>query len=541
MPRMTGPADRLRRAKLLRPALAVAGMILPFIALAQSAGASARFDLLEFAVSGNTVLDVRSVERALLPFMGEQRSLDDVEAARQALEKAYQDAGYLSVFVDVPEQRIDQGVVQLQVTEGRIEALRVTGARYYDQGYIRERVPELAAGNVPNFKRVQQQLDGLNREERRLQPVLRPGIEPGTVEAELRVTDQLPLSGSVEINNRHPADTDPWRVQASLRYDNLFQRDHAIALSVVTAPRDPSQTSLLALNYTAPLQDGWSALGYLTLSNSAVEPLGATLVLGDGLIVGARVLRNVAAAGGLHTLAFGVDYKNLDEDVLAGTDVVSTPLRYWPWQVSYTGFWPDGDNSWALTTALVASLRGFGQIDIPCPGNIPDVDQFACKRQGADGGFAYWRGDLRHTRRFEGMPGEWGLRFGWQVATQPLVPAEQFAVGGVESVRGYLEAAASGDSGLLGSVEWRSPELLAANPYNLSLNGSLYADAARTTLQDVGPSLSSSVTLVGVGMGLRLRVAPRWSGALDLAWPLKTVGTTQAYDTQVYLRLSSQF
>lgn len=541
MPGLTRAAGRLRHATLLRPALVVVGMILPVIALAQSAGASARFDLLEFAVSGNTVLDVRSVERALLPFMGEQRSLDDVEAARQALEKAYQDAGYLSVFVDVPEQRIDQGVVQLQVTEGRIEALRVTGARYYDQGYIRERVPELAAGNVPNFKRVQQQLDGLNREERRLQPVLRPGIEPGTVEAELRVTDQLPLSGSVEINNRHPADTDPWRVQASLRYDNLFQRDHAIALSVVTAPRDPSQTSLLALNYTAPLQDGWSALGYLTLSNSAVEPLGATLVLGDGLIVGARVLRNVAAAGGLHTLAFGVDYKNLDEDVQAGTDVVSTPLRYWPWQVSYTGFWPDGDNSWALTTALVASLRGFGQIDIPCPGNIPDVDQFACKRQGADGGFAYWRGDLRHTRRFEGMPGEWGLRFGWQVATQPLVPAEQFAVGGVESVRGYLEAAASGDSGLLGSVEWRSPELLAANPYNLSLNGSLYADAARTTLQDVGPSLSSSVTLVGVGMGLRLRVAPRWSSALDLAWPLKTVGTTQAYDTQVYLRLSSQF
>jgi hemolysin activation/secretion protein len=531
-----GRAARLRRSALLGLGLAVST-----IASAQPASTPPRFDLLEFAVSGNTVLDVLSVERALLPFVGEQRSLDDVESARQALEKAYQDAGYLSVFVDVPEQRIDQGVVQLQVTEGRVEKLRVTGARYYDQGYIREKVPELAAGMVPNFKRVQQQVDGVNREERRVQPVLRPGIEPGTVEAELKVTDRLPLSGSIEINNRHPVDTDPWRLQASLRYDNLFQRDHSIALSVVTAPRDPSQTSLLALNYSAPLQDSWSALGYLTLSNSAVEPLGATLVLGDGLIVGARLLRNVAAAGGLHTLAFGLDYKDLDEDVQAGNDVVSTPLRYWPWQFSYTGFWPDGDNSWALTTSIVASLRGFGRIDIPCPGNIPDVDQFACKRQGADGGFAYWRGDLRHTRRLDGLPGEWGLRLGWQLATQPLVPAEQFAVGGVDSVRGYLEAAASGDSGLLGSMEWRSPEWRPADAYNLVTHGTIYADAARTTLMDVVPGQSSSVTLLGVGMGLRLRMAPHWTGAVDLAWPLKTVGTTLAYDPLVYLRLASQF
>ncbi|MCU0965467.1 MAG: ShlB/FhaC/HecB family hemolysin secretion/activation protein, partial [Burkholderiaceae bacterium] len=448
----------LRRAGMLTPALLCMGLALPCAARAQAAAAAPpSFALLEFEVVGNTVLSVLNVERVLLPYMGEQRSLEDVEAARAALEKAYQEAGYLSVFVDVPEQRITDGVVQLQVTEGRVEALRVTGARYYDQGHIRNRVPELAAGNVPNFKRVQQQIDGLNRDERRVQPVLRPGIEPGTVEAELKVTDRLPLSGSIEINNRHPADTDPWRVQASLRYDNLFQLDHSIAFSLVTAPRDPSQTSLIALNYNAPLADGWSALGFLTLSNSAVEPLGATLVLGDGLIVGARMLRNVAAAGGFHTLAFGVDYKDLKEDVQAGSDVVSTPLRYWPWQASYTGFWPDGNNSWSLTTSIVASVRGFGQIDIPCPGNVPDVDQFACKRQGADGGFAYWRGDLRHTRRLDAMPGEWGLRLGWQLATQPLVPAEQFAVGGLESVRGYLEAAASGDSGLLGSVEWRSP------------------------------------------------------------------------------------
>jgi hemolysin activation/secretion protein len=522
-------------------ALLAAGLTWQQPALPQPNAAAPAFDLLEFEVAGNTVMNVLGVEKALLPFMGERKTLADVEAARTALEKAYQDAGYLSVFVDVPEQRIDAGVVRLQVTEGRIEQLRVTGARYYDQGHIRRKLPELAPGSVPNFNVVQQQIDTLNRDERRVQPVLRPGIVPGTVEAELKVTDRLPLSGAIEINNRHPADTDPWRLQASLRYDNLFQLDHSVALTLVTAPRDPSQTSVLALNYSAPLDAGWSVLGFLTLSNSQVEPLGATLVVGDGTIVGARLLRNLAAAGGLHTLAAGVDYKNLKEDVQAGSDTVSTPLRYWPWTLSYTGSWAEGDSSWLLNTSLTASLRGFGTLHIPCPGNVPDVDQFACKRQGADGGFAYWRGDLRHTRRFDGMPGEWGLRLGWQLATQPLVPSEQYVVGGVDTVRGYLEAAASGDSGLLGSAEWRSPELLGANAYSLALNGTFYLDAARTTLIDSAPGQDKNTTLIGVGMGLRVRAAPQWTGALDLSWSLKAVGTTPAYEPLISVRLASQF
>ena len=60
-----------------------------------AAADAARFDVLEYEVEGNTVLAARVVEQALLPQMGPQRSLAQVEAARAALEKAYQDAGYL--------------------------------------------------------------------------------------------------------------------------------------------------------------------------------------------------------------------------------------------------------------------------------------------------------------------------------------------------------------------------------------------------------------------------------------------------------------
>lgn len=65
-----------------------------------------RFDVLEFEVDGNTVLPVEAVERAITPYLGLGKAFADVEAARAALEKTYQDAGYVTVFVDLPEQKV---------------------------------------------------------------------------------------------------------------------------------------------------------------------------------------------------------------------------------------------------------------------------------------------------------------------------------------------------------------------------------------------------------------------------------------------------
>ncbi|TNY02666.1 ShlB/FhaC/HecB family hemolysin secretion/activation protein, partial [Escherichia coli] len=63
-----------------------------------------------------------------------------------------------------------------------MEKLYVTGSRYFDQGRIRAVASELAEGQVPNFNVVQQQVAALSQTpERRVQPVLRPGREPGTV------------------------------------------------------------------------------------------------------------------------------------------------------------------------------------------------------------------------------------------------------------------------------------------------------------------------------------------------------------------------
>jgi hemolysin activation/secretion protein len=529
-------------------------LLLPWMAwsgaMAQpAAGAAPKFDLLEFEIEGNSVLAVPAVEQAVMPFLGPERTLADVEKAREALEKAYQSAGFLSVFVDIPEQRIEGGVVRLRVVEGRIDRLAVTGSRYYDQGFIRQGVPALAPGTVPDFNQLQAQLGALNREQRQLQPVLKPGRTPGTVDAELKVTDQLPLQSSVEINNRHAADTDPWRLQGNVRYDNLFQRDHSLAVTAIVAPFEIQQSKVLALNYVAPLAPDWTALGYLVWSDSEVEPLGVATVFGKGLTLGARGLVQLGTSRE-HQLAFGADYKDLRERTVAGTGELSTPLRYLPFTLAYTGTWAEARTLTTFNSSWTFAMRNVLQRDVECPGNIGPVDQFACKREGGDGSFAYWRADLRHTRPLAdlgGLPGSVALRLGWQLTGQPLVPAEQFVAGGADTVRGYLEAEGSGDEGALVSAEWRSANLWPASGDGATglriddLSLLAFVDAARLRVREPSVGQDARFTLAGTGFGLRVRALKQLTADVDLAWPLRSTAESPSGEPRLHVRFSAAF
>ena len=512
------------------------------------------FDIYWFEVEGNTRLPEATVEKILLPFMGPGRRLADAEAARKALEQAYQQGGYLTVLVDLPEQRVDEGVLRLVVLEGRVERLRVTGARYFSQGAIRQAVPALAEGGVPDFNAVQQQLALLNRNPaRQVQPVLRAGSEPGTVEAELKVSDRPPGGFSVELNNRHAADTDPLRLVASARWDNLFQREHSVALTVITAPARPEQSRVLVGNYSAPLpqaeadrQASW--VGSVVLSDSTLEPLGAATVLGRGLTLGLRHVHSLQVGSASHSFALGAEYRDLRERIVAGSDALSTPLRYLPLQASYSLGLFEGRSVTQLNALLSFGIGALNRRRIDCPGNIGPVDQFACRRLGADGDFAVLRVDLRHERPLLG--GQLLLRAGGQWAQQPLMGGEQLSLGGAGSVRGYYEGEASGDAGLMAAAEWRSASLApqSLRAWLADARALVFVEAAQArTLQPL-PGQAARVPLVGTGLGLRLAgpvagvgSTSSWSAELELAWPHKPARLNPDRDPRWHGRVGLAF
>jgi len=498
------------------------------------------FDIWEYEIEGNSVLTVEAIERAVQPHLGPGQSMNAVEAARNALEAAYQQAGYLTVLVDIPEQRIDEGVVRLSVLEGKVGTLYVAGSRYHSQGYIRRTVAALQEGTVPNFTVAQQQLGALNKsDDRRVVPVVKPGRLPGTVDMELQVTDHLPIGGSLELNNNHSAGTTDTRLSGTLRYDNLFQLDHSLALTLQTAPEAPDESRVLVANYTVPEPDGDAWGLSFTLSNSNVETLGGTQALGKGKTFGLRHHHNFNLGGAASTFSAGADLKFLKDRINFGSSSIYTPIRYLPFQLAYTGLWSEGRDSLQLNSSLTFAWRRILQHDVDCVGTRQD--QFDCKTQGASGSFGTFRLDGRWT---QGL-GEGSLvtRVAGQLASGPLVSAEQFSLGGAETIRGYLEGEVSADHAILGSLEWRGPNLV---PQNEPATGwtdirpLLYVDMGRGHLAQAGGGQASYSSLYGGGFGLRLSSA--WlEAALDAAWPGKTTANTAAGEPRVHVRVTARY
>ncbi len=85
--------------------LAAAPAAAPSGTAAAPSAAEAHFDVHEYRVLGNTVLSNREIETVLYPLLGDQKTLADVEVARTALEKAFHDRGYQTVFVDIRSRR----------------------------------------------------------------------------------------------------------------------------------------------------------------------------------------------------------------------------------------------------------------------------------------------------------------------------------------------------------------------------------------------------------------------------------------------------
>lgn len=492
-----------------------------------------RFDVFEYVVEGNTALSRDRVEEVVYPFLGEQKTVADVELARAALEKAYQSAGYLTVFVNLPEQKIQGGAVRLQVAEGRVDRLRVSGSRYYALGAIKATVPALEEGSVPNFNDVQKELADVNRNPgRRVTPLLRAGRIPGTVEAELKVDDQLPLHASVEVNDRYSRDTTKTRLSAAVRYDNLWQAGHSLNLNLQVAPENTAESKVLVATYVAPLASGNTLAGYAVVSDTDVSTIGGIDSLGKGTILGLRYVLPLRARPGLtHSVTLGADYKDYkDTQRFLGQDN-NLPITYLPFTLGYDLNLDGAQSQTRIGLSTVFSLRGV----------VSDEAEFAAKRNGGSASFIYFKTDLRHTQT---LPGGMSLvgNLSAQLTDQALISNEEMAAGGADSVRGYPESAALGDRGWRAGLELHSPSLTGASTpvlNDLYLLG--FVEGARLYYLDASALQQSQFDLASTGLGLRFRAGKIFSGGLDYAHALKSAGGVLSGDNRIHFRLGAEW
>lgn len=519
--------------------LALAAMPLPLFA--QEAAPAPSVNINEYIVRGNTVLDPRQIERAVEPFLGPGKTLADVEKARDAVNALYQQAGYQSVYVELPEQQVSGGVVLLKVQETPIGQLRVVGTKHESPERIRERVPALAEGKVPDFDQAQKELTALNEGGRRqVMPLVREGQVPGTMDVDLQVEEKSPWRASASLNNDHSADTEKLRLSASLAYDNLWKRGHSANIGVYLAPEDTKQAKVFSASYTMPFEGTpWSleASGYK--SDSRVLNAGGqvgtgtgTNVIGNGHSIGIKLNYRLAGSSQWwRQLSLGVDFKDTEEDTQMGKESLKTPLKYAPITLGFVGVRQGEQDQLSINTQLVAGTRrlfGYGS----------DAIGFGQKRYWADPSFVAFKADVANTHTF-GSDWQWYARGSLQVTDAPLVSAEQFAAGGMYTVRGYLSAEAIGDYGGLASLEWRTPAWSLWSGTDLRVYS--FADAAYLRLRQPLPEQRDKYNLASVGLGAQLRLGEHLQLRLDYAWPYADGPVTRKDDPRLHFNISTSY
>lgn len=502
----------------------------------QRAAASRPIYIKEFRVRGAHRLPRGVVEETVYPFLGPGRTENDVEQARAALEKAYQDKGYQTVSVQVPQQTTTRGIVVLQVSEQKVGRLRVRGSRYFSPQKIKEGAPSLAEGGVPKFSEVTRDIVALNQlPDRRITPGLRAGVEPGTIDVDLTVKDTLPLHGSLELNNRYSADTKPLRLNGAVSYNNLWQLGHSIGGSFQISPENINQVKVFSGYYVARIPDvPWlslSAVGVKQLSN--VSTLGGIAVAGRGELVSARAnLMLPATTDFYHSFTLGFDYKHFNQGArIAAGPLSNTPITYYPLSADYSATWSRKGAVTNVDASVIANLRGLGS----------DDEEFDLNRFRARGSFIYLRGSIAHTHDLAGGLQAFGKVQG-QVTGEPLVNSEQLAGGGLTTVRGYLEAEAIGDNGAFASFELRSPQLARwTKSEGNDWRAYIFTEGGVLTIQDALPAQASNFTLASAGLGTRFRLLNHLNGSFDLSLPLLKLIQTDAFDTNITFRLWTDF
>jgi len=342
------------------------------------------------------------------------------------------------------------------------------------------------------------------------------------VDMEMTVEERLPMHAILEISNTGTESTDEWRAGLTLQHLNLFKRDDVLTFRGINAI-DLSSLNSFALNYRLPYS--WGKGGTVTAfggysSVDSDEIAQNISIRGSGWFVGGQGAHRVFdSTRHLVSLGMGLVYRSV-EDQLVFADTrgrkrvaESEPLSL---SVSYASKRED-------------ALRGRNYLTLESVYNIgaglgvSSDEAFNDLRQNAREEYSLFRLQLARLQSLYfgtelARAKDWSLfiKVEGQYAGEALIPAEQFAVGGMNTVRGYEERALLGDHGGLATMEIRSPLLqnLLARPFSRRKRDSdnramdrlqilAFADAGFITRAELLQGEERSETLTSSGLGLR--------------------------------------
>lgn len=497
--------------------------------LAQPVDESRTLRVEYFDIEGNTLVPTSELMPLLTPYQGRDLTLAQMKELAAELTNLYQRRGFMLVKAIIPPQSFASRRVTVRVVEGQLGEVMVTGAQHYDPDWIRRRfLASYQQGALKHDDFVRGLLLLNEFSDLKVKATLRPGAQVGKVDALIQVEDTAPFHGGVDYNNYGTPETGANRVGLTFDAGNLITAGDNLSLrGVVGFPA--RRTNFFQVSFAAPVDDDGTQLSasYQNGAFAVSQGLGAILdVRGNANIYTLAVSRALDRSfDHASNLGLALSNKEISNDFFGGSVPFSRD-HYTSARLTYQEDWRSTSGRTLLQAAWTQGLGG-------TPASDPLVS-----RAGASGGFGKLNFELARVQNLQ--PGLYGVvRCSAQWATQPVYLAEQFALGGPDTVRGFSQAELLGDDGYLVSAELRwSP--LEDDPDRFQM--AFFVDHGGVSLKRTSAGdLPRGNHLTGAGLGFRLGLGNASQARLDVGFPLSPTSDRQGRNPAIYAGLQTRF
>ncbi len=469
----------------------------------------------KFEVVGSTVFSAEELEKTTKPFTQRPISFAELLQVRTAITQLYIARGYITSGAFIPPQTIADGIVVVQVLEGGLEAIEVTGTQRLNPDYVRSRL-EIATDKPLNRERLIEALQLLQLDPliANISAELSAGTKPGQNLLSVKVTESKSFHGDLTIDHRRSPSVGTMRRQAQLREANLFGQGDAIAATYTNTDGSNSYD----FSYTYPINpaNGTIAFAYSNNNSRAIEPPFDRLDILANSRSYELTLRQPLLQRPTQEFAIGIAAAHRESE----TSLLATPFPLSPGadalgrtRVSALRFFQEFTQR---SSEEVLALRSQFSVGVaPLALTVDDAP--------VDSMFVVWRAQGQYVNLL--APDTLLLlRADIQFADRALVPLEQFGIGGQESVRGYRQDLLLSDNGAIASAELRLPILRVPEVEGV-LQFAPFFDFG-TAWNSSGRKDPSPSTIAGMGFGLLWQHGDRLTIRFDYGIPLTSSGTS---------------
>ncbi len=469
-----------------------------------------KFCVNQIDVLGDTVLKKKIAEiksKYISNISKCEFTFENLVELRTEIAQLYIDNGYVTsgAFIFFDSEKFKQGIVTIQVVEGRLEGIEIKGLTRLNEGYVRSRL-QIATKAPLNKKRLEEALQLLQIDPllEQVNAELTAGRAPGLNILEVTLKEAPPFNGGIIIANNQSPSVGSIQGSVYTSYNNplgvgdKFTAEYGLTdglnlyglgYSVPVNARNGSLSLRYSNNNSKIIESDFEELGIRSDSESFSiafrQPFMQTVEREFGLGIGFDVRRSQSYI--LDDIPFS--FSQGPEDGQSRVAVIR-----------FSQDWVQRD---AKKVLAARSQFSFG------------IDAFdaTVNDSGIDGRFFSWLGQFQWVQQLS--PKTLMLaRLNTQLTPDPLLSLEKLSLGGVDTVRGYRQNQLVSDNGVLASVEFRLP--LSSKLKTVQLTPFFEIGGGwNNRAENPDPGIIASL-----GTGLRWQVTPDLNLSLDYGIPL---------------------